>query len=152
MKKILQTTLLLLMLSVATSCQLKVTQLSAQKWHGGIPTAGYGWYYVVELKSPADAANITFEQLWTADNYAEKPTVLDSNNKKISTFSKGQTIIVQFRQHTKTNQRGEPLEQPPHPTPPQTLKAKALLAYTINGKKQYAHIKEMVVLEPQNRP
>lgn len=154
MKKteIFRVILLAVLLSVASSCQMKITQMSAQKYYGGIPTAGYGWYYFVEIKAPANSENIQFNEIWTTDNYANKVTILNVKKEKLSNFKKGDLIIAQFRQHTKTNTQGQPQNNAELPAPPFQLKTKALMGYTLNGKKQYMAIQDFVLLEPQNRP
>ncbi len=136
------------------SVQLKLIEAKSQKWHGGAPGSGSGFYYYFLFKRPKQEVN--FDSVWI-DDKVYRLVKLDG---KFDTFTTEEVITVQAIANPKPNtpvieilpslETNEPPlpKETPKMKAPISYEGKALVRYYINGAEFYTIVKDIQTMQP----
>jgi hypothetical protein len=129
-----------------------------QQFAGGTVMSPSGTNYVLEIQLNKCLKHIQFEAIWVGDRkFVDLEVVTDSNNKGENAFKKGEIIKILFKQLMLPSEYFGERDSTVVPDgqivdPPQPYSGKALVQYTVKGKKKYLVIEEMTRLKPLMYP
>jgi hypothetical protein len=129
-----------------------------QQFAGGTVMSPSGTNYVLEIQANKCLKQLQFEAVWVGNRkFIELEVMTENNNPVENKFRKGERIKILFKQLILPSghfgesdpgvvQDGEIVE------PPQPYSGKALVQYSVKGKKKYFEIEEMIRLKPLMYP
>lgn len=140
---------LILILPLWFGCpKVKVLEATSQEWAGGRQESGFGTRYVIHLQAKRSSDKLEIDQIWIGENYFDIKELRSPQYKKLSSFSRGDTLTVnvgvkyQVLDNGKTQQIDGTSKEPP-----KAFSGAALLGYRFKGKRKYIEIETFKQLE-----
>jgi len=135
--------------------KFEIVEATSQKWHGGIPGAGYGTYYEITIIPKVSSDILVFDEMWIGKEYHKISTFQKGKKMRNNLFAKGDTITIRI--NARTNVKPMPFTKKDdclieRQDAPHDYKGEALLSYTYKGKRQYIEIEKFVKMKELNYP
>lgn len=135
--------------------KFEIIEATSQKWHGGIPGAGYGTYYELTIVPKANSDVLVFDEMWIGKEYYKISTFQKGKKMRNNLFAKGDTITI--RVNARTNIKPMPFTEKDNclverHDAPKDYKGEAILSYKYKGKRKYKEIEKFKVKEELNYP
>jgi len=144
---------LLLFTALGLYPSFKILDSSKQKYHGGIPSAGYGMRYKIVLLAKTNYEHMAFDKLYV-DGAELDIQIRDKKANPLMDFKKGDTLYLYAVKHIQTDRVGNKLPEQSWTKAKFPIKydGEAILKYYLNTKEKFAKISQFKKLPSENRP